>query len=482
MTGYGGTVNNTESESRTAPEISKSRRHGRHGANSPRLSAAFFRAQSVFVLSAILAALLILASCGLPGNGGETTESAGISLIDVDKDNLDRQTLVRELVTCITDASKVENVFRSIPESQLDGLSLASFDGYIRALARMLPLSDSIKSYRFVTEAERNSVIGDIAANATDYSALLDATIPVELVYGNSAPTDLPIYIYIQEDANGTPFLSAAWVTECMKIYGVADLYFHALEAQDQNAVASLIEDGQVPEAGSFSPQVINYKAGELTKYYHIKVQSTYAEYRLISINLSQVTFLQPEVLDNDSLNFQSRTVRFIRNSQNRVAILDTVSTPLDSRSFYLYYNGKKAIRIGDRGDSNQFRSLFGEPVMVTLGVQTASDGNTADNEQVIVLTYSSASMTIVGNMYNDGSWDGRIIRIRLRSANQIFSLGTSITAGMTRDDLLMLYPFADQTDYTLETTVDDQKYEMTFSFSGDAERKVNGVKLEMIS
>jgi len=42
------------------------------------------------------------------------------------------------------------------------------------------------------------------------------------------------------------------------------------------------------------------------------------------------------------------------------------------------------------------------------------------------------------------------------------------------------MYPFADQTDYILTTTQDEQKYVMTFVFAQDKEKQVTGVTLEL--
>jgi len=439
------------------------------------------RALAAGLVSVILAVLILLTSCSIPWATDGTGSQTNTSLITTDGATLDRQNLARSLVTCVTDTSRIKSIYDSIPSAQLESMSLASFDGYIRALARMISSSDPVTSFRFVTETERQTIIDAISVNASDYFSLLQVTTPIELLTGDGVAADQPIYIFIQTDDNGTPYLSAAWVNECMKIYDAASLYINALEAQDQEAVGSLISDSELPEEGVFSSQVIDYKARELIQYYHIKVKSEYTDYQILSFDISKLTFLQPEVLNDNSLDYQSRTVSFVRNTLNHVYIQDSVNVPLDSKNFYLYYKNEKTIRIGDRGDSNQFRAIFGDPLLVTLGVRSAADGNTADNNQVIVLTYSSASVTILGNLYDDGSWDGQIQRIRLRSANQDFTLGTSIYTGMTRDELMMMYPFADQTGYVLKTTVDDQAYEMTFTFTADADRKISAVKLEMV-
>lgn len=427
----------------------------------------------------LLASTIFLGACDLPWATESSAASSASYSIQVTDKNLDRQSLTRELVSCVTDNDKIEYVYNLIPTGQLDGMSFSTFDAYIRALSRMIPSDFEVISFRFLSDSERTDKIDSIRTYAGEFDTLLQDTYPVELIYKDEMDTDQPIYLYIQEDAGGTPYLSSQWVSGCMQIYDVAALYFQALQEQKTQAVEELLRDGQVPEDGLLSSQVIDYKTKELTEYYRIKVQSDYADYRILVFNLGQFIFLQPEVLDANSQEYQTRSVRFVRSVTGGVSIRDSVNKDLESQCLYLYHLGKKTIKIGDRADSKQFGELFGDPIMIArLPAADTTLNPTADKE--ISIYYSSATVTVLGSLYDDDTWDGRIVRIRLRTTDQDYSLGTSILAGMTRDDLLMLYPFADQTDYVLETTIDEQRYEMTFTFADDAARTITGVKLEM--
>lgn len=423
--------------------------------------------------------IILLTSCTLPWETHETTQNTDSSVITTAESTLDRQSLVRELAACISDKSQIDYVYNKIPPAQLDGISYATFCAYISALTYLHIDAGVITSFRFVNKEESQIITDGIAVNAADYQSLLQYTIPVELFYSDETADDSPVYIYIQEDTNGTPYLSSTWVKECLNIFDFAGMYFTALEKQNSDAVASLINDSQVEAQGGFSSAVINYKARELVQYYHLKVQSPFAEYRLRSLDISQLTYMQPEVLDDISLSYQTRNVHFIRNSLNKVTIRDSVNNPLSTKDFYLYYKKEKTIRIGDRADSNQFFNLFGKPAVTVYSEQFNAGTGGADNQQIIVISYSSAVVTIKGSMYADGSWDGQIIQIQLKSGDSDFVLGTIYT-GMTRDTLMMLYPFADQTDYILSTSLDDQAYEMTFTFADNLERTITDVKLTL--
>jgi len=440
----------------------------------------FLRARFLCSLSIILCTLMLMTSCSLPWSTQGTTANSDLSVIGTDEKTLDKQSLVRQLAECISDTAQIENVYNSIPTEQLDGLSFASFSSYIVALTYLHTDTGAITSFRFLTESENKTITDAIAVNAVDYQPLLASTIPVELFYGNQQSQDPPVYMYIQEDANGTAYLSSTWVKECLNVFDFAGLYFTALEKQNTQAVASLINDSQVPAEGQFSTAVVNYKAGELVQYYHLKVQSPFVDYRLISMDISQLSYLQPEVLDDISLSYQTRTVRFVRNSLNNISIRDSVNNPLTTKDFYLYYKGEKTIRIGDRADSNQFINLFGEPALTVFSSQFSSDASTQEPQQMIVISYGSTSVTIKGTVYKDDSWDGQIIQIRLNEPDSNFVLGKTIYAGMSRDELMLMYPFADQTDYILTTTQDEQKYVMSFVFAEDKEKQITGVTLEL--
>ena len=446
-------------------------------------AAPHIRTRALSLICCILFALFAVTSCALPWENTDTNSSTSDTTIVVTGHTiLDRQSLVRNLASCISDTTQIQNVYNVIPSVQLDGISYATFYSYIMALTRLHTNTEAVTSFRFVTKDESSQIMSAIAVNASGFDNLLKATIPVELYYGNVQSSDQPVYIYIQEDANGSAYLSSVWVKECLNAYDFAGMYFGALSAQNSDAVASLINGSQVPADGAFSSAVINYKATELAQYYHLKVQSPFSEYRLMSLDISQLSYLQPEVLDDISLSYQTRTVHFIRNELNNFTIRDSVINPLSTKDFYLYYKGDRTIRIGDRADSNQFQKLFGTPDSKIRGALYSAGANSGIIQQIIILSYSSATVTIRGNFYDDeeGSWDGQIIKIQLLSPSSDFNLGTTIYNGMTRDALMLLYPFADQTDYVLSTTVDDQKYEMTFQFALDTDRTISNVQLQM--
>ena len=361
-------------------------------------------------------------------------------------------------------------MYENIPAVQRKNISAADFEAYVRVLSRMLTERGQITSYRILGEDERKTILDELAVSYASYQDVLDETLPVELLFGNEETIHQSVYIYIQQNKNGMAYLSDKWINNCMEIFDLASLYFSALEGERQNVVSTLIESGTSEDNVTLSSQVLDRKAEKLMTYYQVNVKTQFANYRLESFDITKAVFLQNEVLDDKSLSYHSQSVLFQRNSSLAIGIRDNVRDELDTRHFYLYLNGERTIRIGDRADSNQFNNLFGDPLYIGQSFSKVDYQQVEDqgrSEKLFVISYNGMSVTMIGNIYDDGSWDGRIIRIRLRSDRQEYSIGTDIRTLDTRDDILMLYPFADELGYVLETEIDDIQYELRFVFRG---------------
>ena len=438
----------------------------------------------VLLLVFTLGVSVLLSSCSLFNSfQPNSIESRLQEIQDASQKPVDKHSLVQNLITCITDNRKTSSVYDSLPAMQRKNVQSADFDAYVRALSRMLNERGQITSYRFLGDEERATLLEGIADSAGTYQDLLNDTLPVELLFGNEESIHQSVYIYIQENSNGMAYLSDLWISESMEVYNLASLYFSALEDKNQRVVATLIEAGTTKDNLGLSSQVLNKKAEKLLTYYHVNVKTQFADYRLESFDITQAVFLQNEVLDDNTLSYRSQRVLFQRNPSLNIEIHDNVRNNLDTRHFYLYANGLKTIRIGDRADSNQFFELFGEPMYIGESLSMGEYRQSLDqgrSDKLFVVSYLGMSVTLVGNIYDDGSWDGRIVRIRLRSDRQDYSIGTDIRTLDSRDDILMLYPFADELDYVLGIEIDDIQYELRFIFSKEDVNQVTGVVIEI--
>lgn len=430
----------------------------------------------ILMISILLIVSLFTGSCGLHFTSDETAVK-----IKVSEDTLDIHSLVQLMITGISDPDKIDAVYGQIPESQRNNISLATFREYINVLARMFPDDLSELTFRVLDGDNLSDELSALAAGNAAEADLISVTVPVEIYLTNDYDSETPLYLYLQEDVNMTPYLSSLWVSECLSLYNYSSLYFYALEGQNYDAVASMIKESQSDESELFSDQVYEYKAKQLSKFYKIQVKSQYVDYTVESLDVGQITYIQPEVLDSALSNYSERTVVFSRDTDNQIQTNDSVSLSLSTNEFTLYKGDEKMIRVGDRADSNQFTTLFGDPILFMVPNNMDEDLEIYGQDGNLIITYAQFSVTISGTLYSDGSWDGEITRIRLFSSNKEYSFGGTINTSMSRDDLLMLYPFADIDNYIVSAVFDDQSYDMSFTFADDEQKTITGVKLQLV-
>ena len=389
---------------------------------------------------------------------------------------LDDEELAILLISCIADTTnqKTQPVYEKIPRSQIAGISFSSFDAYIRGLRRMAD-SGGIRSFRFPEKEEKSSILEEIENNANDYSDLIAETFPIE-IKGNSE--ERRWYFFLQRNEKGQVYISPEWVEGCLSVYQYASLYFHAIEGQNRPAVETLLAGTIVPEIdGNISSLVVDYKAQAILSYYQRHVRESYENYRLESLDISQLTYEQPNFYEEGSETLTGREVRFIRKSSQVISVKDTISSPLKTQDFSLYKSGEELpIRIGEQTSDSIVQEHLGKPLVLSVG---SVDETT--ELQSIVVGYPTVSLTVTGKMAEDGTWHGQIVRIRLRDNNVAFSLGANLSVGMELDSLLRLYPFADLEKYALEVSVDEKIYRMTFSIDPGDGGYVYGINLEII-
>ena len=85
----------------------------------------------------------------------------------------------------------------------------------------------------------------------------------------------------------------------------------------------------------------------------------------------------------------------------------------------------------------------------------------------MIIVIYSDVVLRFDDVVMTGEDWAGSLTSIRLISSS-IYSLGYNLYPGMTRAQVLMAYPFADETDYTITVNSGANEYEVTILFSED--------------
>lgn len=405
--------------------------------------------------------------------GGEPVKTAPI----------DPTNFARLLVSCMSDSDQIQTVYSSIPSSQLENISLSTFEKYIELLSRLDDDLGSLVSFKIMGDADLEVLRDTIIQKLPDQEALIRRTVPVLLEFGE-ASDDKAVLIFFQQKEDGTAYLSEEWVTQCLELYDFSELYFSSIQSQNVDAVYSLIADSYVGRDYTFSPETIRLKVEEMCRYYLLRVMPEFAEYRVCSVDISGILFEQPNVLDENFKEYDSREVGVLRNGSGSIVVSDIMSNSLAARDYYLYYGDSRTIRIGDRANSANFVTLFGEPELTTIGIKAGTvsdDKGELRTEHMITVDYPDATITVRGLIDENGGWDGIVTRIRIRSEESQFAVGNVIHPGMTREAFMEIYPFADQTDYVLSAETDGQLYELEVRFDPGNGDVVMDIRLQMV-
>lgn len=396
---------------------------------------------------------------------------------------LDATNFVRLLTTCISDVEQTKSIYDLIPDQQLDHVSYAAFEEYISVLSRLNSRNGALSSFQIVSDASRQSLLKELSDNLPESEELIESTVPVALTF-DSEVGESATYIYYQEKEDGTAFLSEDWVTQCLELYNFSELYFSSLEDQNVDAVYYLISDSISGRDYSFSEEIIRLKVLEMCRFYQFRVKPTFDEYKMLSMDISCIHFEQSEVLDDELIDYSAREIIVCRNDTEKIVVRDIMTNPLNDREIYLYYQNERAVRIGDRANSTSFNNLFGEPFLMTVGREigvTSNEGGEPEITRSIVIDYPSVSITIAGQIQSRGDWEGVITRIHIRSDSEEYSLGRTVYTGMTRDEFMEIYPFADQTDYVLSAEIDNQIFALEVLFAPENGDVLTDIRIEMI-
>ena len=435
------------------------------------------KSRKVVLCGLFLVCSVLLSSCSynfsflldmLRPNSSFVTGSSGPPVSDADL------TLLLLAGVANPTSSNIQQVYSQIPRSQLDGISFSSFDAYVRMLGKMV--MRDVGSFRFLSGSQREEKLAELAERSPFFDELVHRSYPIEV---QSESKEESRFVYIQKRDDGTAFLSSTWVEACLALNRYAILYFHAIEEPNQPAMESLLSNAvNSTGGGEISSLVIDYKAQGILSYYLRQVRDSFVNFRLTEVDVSRLTYVQPDFFNETKNETVPRPVHFIRRTEQVISVRDTISSPLKLSDLTLFRDGvaKEPIRVGNTPGNNVISQFLGEPLVVS-----STPAEDDSSRQVIVAGYPSFSLTALGSMQEDGSWWGQIIRIRIRNNSENVSLGSGLAVGMSLDNLLRQYPFADLEDYALEVTAQNITYRMTFSMDEETGGYVESINLEIV-
>ncbi len=372
--------------------------------------------------------------------------------------------MARLVVSSMLDIAESETYFYQIPESQRDGMSFSEYYEYISVLNKMIPAGGVINGFDIAYGKEREDLIAEmLKTGSKEYVTIYNTCIPIKVGTNRERLSSVPIYFYLQQKADGTVYLSRQWARRCMNIYAFSVHYFEAYQNGNLGDVVSLLRNTGIDDSLRESDTVLTSKAKEMIRFYSSNVKTDFSGYELCSLNAANLVFMQPEVFDTQ-LQTKSRYVHFTYNSSDEISVDDSITSELKTADLYLYYNGHRAIRIGENATSAQIQTFLGTPISISCGpvIKTEKrwDGDEVSYRNILV-RYKGFAITIYG-IYNDESdWEGNFVHFRIWDTSKV-TIGTSISSESTTWDILERYPFADKTDYDLDLTVDNERYELS--------------------
>lgn len=413
------------------------------GGNKNRL---FERSIAMLILCCLLSSLL--AGCSRSNNSGN---------------RVDEPELARILVDSMQDLNATEDLYKRIPDDQKDEMTYSEYYEYVSVLQKLLPYGSRTSSFYIVDGVEKERLLSRMVdTSSEEYEALIRGCIPVRIETTGERKSDFPIYIYLQTKPDGTVYLDRRWAKNCMDLLAFSTHYFEAHEGGNLDDVTRILPLMKTAEPLPSDIVVREAKAKEIIRFYSVNVQSKQDEYELVSIDASNLVFLQPEVLDS-SLHASSREVLFHSNADDEISVQDSIMSDLKTTDLYLYYNGHRTLRVGEHASASSVRSLLGEPISVTCGpVLEGGDvkQNRADGNRKILVRYPGFVLTVYGRFTSETEWEGTCIRFRIWDSKKA-TIGERITTTETSWDILKQYPYADEGAYRMAVTVDGESYEL---------------------
>ncbi|MBR5974108.1 MAG: hypothetical protein IK020_02885 [Clostridiales bacterium] len=375
------------------------------------------------------------------------------------KKKIDVPEMARLLVDSIQDIKAAENFYNKIPEEQRDGLTYSEYYEYIGVISEMMPGGSSVTSFDIVEGQERETLLSSmLSSNSEEYDSMIRSCIPIRVDTTGQRESGTPMYFYLQTKESGEVYLDREWIRSCIDLYAFSVHYFEAYTNKNLTDVISLLPFTETPEPLPDSRDVLKAKAKEMIRFYTYNVKSQ-TEFEMISIDASNLLYLQPEVLDTQ-FKTSTRNVQFRSDDNSVISVVDPIQNELKSVDLYLYYNGLRTVRIGEHAAPSQLSNLFGTPITISCGpiMETKANGDEMRN---ILIRYDGFVITVYGTYTNEEEWDGRYMRFRIWDSTRA-RIGTEMDVNESSWDILMRYPFADETGFVLSVESDGEDYVLT--------------------
>ncbi len=97
-----------------------------------------------------------------------------------------------------------------------------------------------------------------------------------------------------------------------------------------------------------------------------------------------------------------------------------------------------------------------------------ASSFSYNEDEGMVIVIFPGVILRFDGVSEMGENWTGTLTSIRLMSSSA-YSIGYNLFVGMTRTQILLAYPFIDESNYVFTINTGSRDYDVTFGF-GDGD------------
>ncbi len=367
------------------------------------------------------------------------------------------QEMTRLLISSINDKRNTADAYSGIPEFQKDDISYSCFCEYVNILRTISTQGSKgkVRSFRIMRDEECMALLGQDLFNR--YGTIKGA----ELLYSSEA--EYPVYVFYRTEADGSVSLSRDWIISIINIYNYGHHYFSLLEESNADGVEALLSPGLLSDV--YTDEVVYARAQQLCDLYRLRVMSSSSEYEITSLLPDKMTVIIPETLVPDGTSFEDHTVTISILGNGSYLIDDNISIAPDMNLIYLVQGDERLVRAGYSYSYAQIVSLLGEP----------SSSATYSEDTSMMILYPGLLLRLDGAFDESGSFIGTLSSIRL-IGNSAYSIGYNIFVGMSMTQILMLYPFADADDCSINFSGSLRSYSVTFDF--DDNNIVESVKV----
>lgn len=375
--------------------------------------------------------------------------------------------MIKLLTSAVRGDEELSTYYNSITVKQLNGLTQDEFHQYIRLLRR--GISGDIHSFTVMDESELAEQKIQMNSTLPDKQELIDSSVAYWIIYRQSGRNDERFAVYLQLDEDGQVYLSSEWIRQILQLSNFANLYFDALDKTDSQALSFLINQDNK------DTNVTKAKAEFLVDFYQNNISSRTSEYSLNMARIDRIAYEQFGIINPDLTQSVSRTVAFTIDNAGMLRAEDSVTNVLAREDLDILLNGEPVFTIASRSN-NTFERVWSYRLEPLIGKPFAHDDNNCkpyvDGVDLINLSYNGIAISAQGDCQDHESWNAVIRSASLTS--EMYHTGSGLRPGRSVEEILIRYPFADQSGYRLKAQVDGGTVTMTVTVEDEIIKKID--------